>query len=29
VAGDADALADLERLTVVGVSGGDDLVAAT
>jgi hypothetical protein len=29
VAGDADALADLERLIVVEVSGGDDLVAAT
>jgi hypothetical protein len=29
VAGDADALADLERLIVVEVSSGDDLVAAT
>jgi hypothetical protein len=29
VAGDGDALADLEWLVVVEVSGGDDLVAAT
>jgi hypothetical protein len=29
VAGDADALADLERLIVVEESGGDNLVAAT
>ena len=29
VAGDGDALADLERLVLVEVSGGDDLVAAT
>jgi hypothetical protein len=29
VAGDSDAVADLERLVVVEVSGGDDLVAAT
>ena len=29
VAGDADALAELERLIVVEVSGGEDLVAAT
>jgi hypothetical protein len=29
VAGDADALANLGRLIVVEVSGGDDLVAAT
>jgi hypothetical protein len=29
VAGDADALAEPERLIVVEVSGGEDLVAAT
>jgi hypothetical protein len=29
VAGDGDAVADLEWLVVVEVSGGDDLVAAT
>jgi hypothetical protein len=29
VAGNGDALADFERLIVVEVSGGDDLVAAT
>ena len=29
VAGDANAVADLERRVVVEVSGGDDLVAAT
>ena len=29
VAGDGDALADLGRLVVVEVSGGDDLVAVT